>query len=165
MYDDTDDINDDVRFSTNVDDSLYYACEYQYGIDNCTYYDTHESHVYQSSNSDVKGDHTKASQAPISVDTKEPDYNKQRPLFAWLPTDIIKKTYELTTQYARIPMITLLSKRYMSPNPACNVHRRDEPVATDTVFADTPAVDCGVTSAQFFVGCKSMVRPISSQIE
>ena len=54
-------------------------------------------------------------------------------------------------------MSTLLRKRYMSPKPACNVHRRDENVATDTVFADTPAVDCGVTSAQFFVGCESMV--------
>ena len=81
-------------------------------------------------------------------------------MFAWLPTDIIKRTYELTTQYARIPMSTLLKKRYSSPNPALNVHRRDENVATDTVFADTPAVDCGVTSAQFFVGCESLVCDI-----
>ena len=42
MYNDTNEINDDVRFITNVDDSLYYAGDYQYGIDNCTYYDTHE---------------------------------------------------------------------------------------------------------------------------
>ena len=45
----------------------------------------------------------------------------------------------------------------MSPNPALNVHRRNESVATDTVFSDTPAVDNGVTSAQFFIGCDSMV--------
>ena len=30
-------------------------------------------------------------------------------------------------------------------------------MATDTIFFDTPAVDSGVTSAQFFVGCESMV--------
>ena len=30
-------------------------------------------------------------------------------------------------------------------------------MATDTIFSDTPAVDSGVTSAQFFVGCESMV--------
>ena len=54
-------------------------------------------------------------------------------------------------------MSTLLSKRYLSPNPALNVHRSNEPVATDTVFSDTPAVYSGVTSAQFFVGCESMV--------
>ena len=102
-------------------------------------------------NADISKDEIKETPAPISVETKEPDYDKQRPLFAWLPADIIKKTYELTTQYARIPMSTLLRKRYMSPNPACNVHRRDKNVATDTIFSDTPAVDCGVTSAQFFV--------------
>ena len=57
-------------------------------------------------------------------------------------------------------MSTLLRKRYMSPNPALNVHRRNEPVATDTVLSDTPDVGSGVTSAQFFVGCDSMVFDI-----
>ena len=70
---------------------------------------------------------------------------------------MIKKTYEMTTQYARIPMSTILRKRYLSPNPALNVFRRSESVATDTIFSDTPAVDSGVTSAQFFVVCESMV--------
>jgi hypothetical protein len=31
--------------------------------------------------------------------------------------------------------------------PILNVQRRAEPVATDTVYASTPAGDCGVTSA------------------
>jgi hypothetical protein len=31
-----------------------------------------------------------------------------------------------------------------------------EPVATDTVFSDTPVVDCGVTAAQIFVWCNSL---------
>jgi len=30
-------------------------------------------------------------------------------------------------------------------------------VATDTIYSDTPAIDSGVTTAQFFVGCNSMV--------
>ena len=30
-------------------------------------------------------------------------------------------------------------------NPALNVPRRHAPVATDTIFSDTPAVDNGVT--------------------
>ena len=54
-------------------------------------------------------------------------------------------------------MSILLKKRYMSPNPALNVHRRSEPVATDTIYANTPAIDNGATQAQFFVGCKTMV--------
>jgi hypothetical protein len=38
-----------------------------------------------------------------------------------------------------------------------NVHRRDEALATDTVYSDVPAVDSGVTSAQLFVGLTSTV--------
>ena len=94
---------------------------------------------------------------PVQVIPKEPDYEKQRPLFAWLSTETIKKTYELTTQFARLPMSTILKKRYQSPNPALNVHRRSESVATDTVFFDTPAVDNGATISQFFVGTDSIV--------
>src|SRR5687767_4010264 len=56
-----------------------------------------------------------------------------------------------------MPMGIYLKKRYKSPFPACNIHHRDEPVATDTVHSDTPAIDSGVTAAQFFVGTKSMV--------
>ena len=39
-----------------------------------------------------------------------------------------------------------------SRNPALNVPRRHEAVATDTVYSDTPAVDSGVKKAQLFVG-------------
>ena len=37
------------------------------------------------------------------------------------------------------------------------VSRRHEPVATDTVFSDTPAVDSGVNQAQVFVGRDTLV--------
>ena len=36
-------------------------------------------------------------------------------------------------------------KQYMSPNPALNVHRYSEPVATDTIYSNTPAIDNGAT--------------------
>ena len=49
-------------------------------------------------------------------------------------------------------------KRHLkSRNPAYNVPRRHEPVATDTIFSDTPAVDSGVKQAQVFVGRESLV--------
>jgi hypothetical protein len=73
--------------------------------------------------------------------------------------------FEHTTQLARMPMSTILKKRYKSLNPALNVHPRDEPVATDTIYSDTPAIDCGITSAQLFVGTKTHtadVYPIKS---
>jgi hypothetical protein len=40
------------------------------------------------------------------------------------------------------------------------VKRRNEPLATDTVFTDTPAVDSGVTCAQLFVGSESLVADV-----
>ena len=52
----------------------------------------------------------------------------------------------LLTQY--FPYDKALKTR----NPALNIPRRHEAVATDTVFSDTPAVDSGVKQAQVFVG-------------
>ena len=54
-------------------------------------------------------------------------------------------------------MSTVLKKHYKSPFPALNVHRREEAIATDTVYSDVPAVDSGVTIAQLFVGLTSTV--------
>ena len=38
-----------------------------------------------------------------------------------------------------------------------NILRRNEPVLTDTVFSDTPAINDGSTMAQFFVGKDTLV--------
>ena len=48
-------------------------------------------------------------------------------------------------------------EQFCSPFPACNVHCRNKPLATDTIFSNTPAIDSGATCAQIFVGTKSMV--------
>ena len=45
----------------------------------------------------------------------------------------------------------------MSRNPAPNIPIRHEPVATDTIFSDTPAVDSGVKQAQVFVGWDTLL--------
>jgi hypothetical protein len=49
------------------------------------------------------------------------DYDALRPRFAWLPTDIIKKTFEVTTQYTWMPLNTILCKCFKSPNPVVNL--------------------------------------------
>jgi hypothetical protein len=78
------------------------------------------------------------------------DYAMYRPyLFAWLPTKIIKKTFENTTQHASLPMSTYMKQQYRSPFLALNMHRRDVSVATAMVYSDTPAIYSGCTSAQF----------------
>ena len=50
-----------------------------------------------------------------------------------------------------------LKKHYRSPNPALNAHNHQEPVATDYVFTDVPAIDDGSMGAQIFVGTESEV--------
>ena len=44
-----------------------------------------------------------------------------------------------------------LKEHCHSPIPALNVHHRQEPVATDYVYADVPAIDDGSMGAQIFV--------------
>jgi hypothetical protein len=104
----------------------------------------------------VQGSH----HGPRKISETPRDYDALRPRFAWLPTDIIKKTFELTTQYARMPLNTVLCKRFKSPNPAVNVRRRDEPVATDAIQSDVPAIDGGEKYAQLFVRTKSLVTDV-----
>ena len=89
--------------------------------------------------------------------SKKIQFDLLQPYFGWLPSDIIQRSFSITTQFARMPMSSVLKKRYKSPNPAVNVHRRNEPVATDTVFSDTPAIDGGETIAQIFVGTDTFV--------
>jgi hypothetical protein len=85
------------------------------------------------------------------------NFAQLHPNFAWLPENVVKHTFKNTTQYARMPMSTVLKKHYELPFPALNVHRREEALATDTVYSDVPAVDSGVTIAQLFVGLTSTV--------
>jgi hypothetical protein len=74
--------------------------------------------------------------------------------------DIIKETFLMTTQYARLPSGTHLKRSFKSANPALNVHRRNESVACDFVYADVPAVDDGATAAVLFVGTDTLVTDI-----
>ena len=53
-----------------------------------------------------------------------------------------------------------MRKHLKSRNPALNIPRRHEAVATDTVYSDTSAVDSGVKQAQLFVGKESLVSDI-----
>ncbi len=89
-----------------------------------------------------------------------PNYQALMPMFGWLPADVIQQTFAVTTQYARLPMSTLLKKWYKSSFPALNVHRQDEPVAMDTIYSNSPAVDSGATIAQVFVGVESLVTDV-----
>jgi hypothetical protein len=90
------------------------------------------------------------------------DYDLLRPFFAWESSDTIRRTIEVTTQYARGCVSVTIRQHWKSRFPACNVRRRNEAVSTDTVFSDTPAVDIGLKSAQIFIGCTSHVADVYS---
>ena len=64
-------------FSTNIDDLLYYTDDHYSEADNLTYYDSHESHIYKSFNADTNKDKIESSSTPVTVETKDPDYEKQ----------------------------------------------------------------------------------------
>ena len=69
------------------------------------------------------------------VQHKSRDYESLRPFFLHQSIDVIKRTFQATTQFARTNIGSLqLKKTFKIPFPACNVHRRNEPVATDTVL-------------------------------
>jgi hypothetical protein len=70
------------------------------------------------------------------------------------------ETLAVTTQYARGRVSDTLRQHWKSRFPACNVRRRNEAVATDTIFSNTPAVDSGVKAAQLFIGLTSLVADV-----
>ena len=90
-----------------------------------------------------------------AVKHEAPDYEKFRPYFGWVNVDTVQKTMEQSTQWGVSLPNTFPMKRHLkSRNPALNVPRRHEAVATDTVFS---AVDSGVKQAQVFVGRDTLV--------
>ena len=65
---------------------------------------------------------------------------------------------EQSTQWGvSIPNTVPMKKNLKSGNQALNIPRRHEPVAIDTVFSDTPAVDSGIKQAQVFAGRYTLV--------
>ena len=93
-----------------------------------------------------------------AVKHEAPDYKKFRPYFGWVNVDTVQKTMDQSTQWGvSLPNTFPMKKHLKSRNPALNIPRRHEAVATDTVFSDTPAVDSGVKQAQVFVGRDTLV--------
>jgi hypothetical protein len=70
--------------------------------------------VYRANHARYVCDHETVEATPKFVMTSEPDYGQLRPYLGWLPIDAIKKTFKHTTQLARMPMSTILKKRYMA---------------------------------------------------
>ena len=88
----------------------------------------------------------------------EDDWKSLRPYFGWQSEQVIKNTYQVTSRFGgTIPQHDYLKKHFKSRNPVFNIPRRNETIATDIIFSDTPAINDGSTMAQFFVGQDTLV--------
>ena len=109
---------------------------------------------------DDEAEHVLTTAPPeIEVKKKPINYDKYRPYFLHANLEKVRRTFQSTTQYATNVMSGHnITQTIQSPYPAQNIWRRCEPVASDTIFAETPAVDTGgQTMAQLFIGRKSLV--------
>ena len=103
------------------------------------------------------GEHTTSAHLHDSNPAEE-DWKSLRPYFGWQSEQVIKDTYKVTSRFGgTIPRHDYLKKHFKSRNPVFNIPRRNEPVATDTIFSDTHAINDGSTMAQFFVGKDTLV--------
>ena len=88
----------------------------------------------------------------------EQDWKSLRPYFGLQSGKVIQNTYKVTSRFGgTVPQHDYLKKHFNSRNPVFNIPRRNEPVATDTVLCNTPAIHDGSTMAQFFVGKDPLV--------
>jgi hypothetical protein len=120
---------DDVFFDTTGDEAFVDAhsnehddtdMDIEAATDRCVFRANAHRYVC-SANTDPDADTPPSHHGPRKVLEAPRDYDALHPRFAWLPADIIKKTFEVTTQYARMPFNTILRKHFKSPNPAVNV--------------------------------------------
>ena len=70
-----------------------------------------------------------------AVNHETPDYEKFRPYLGWVNVNTVQKTMEQSIQWgASLTNTFPMEKHFKSRNPALNIPRRHEAVATDTVF-------------------------------
>ena len=95
----------------------------------------------------------------MTMKEKKVDYEQYRPYFLHVSAEKVRHTFENTTRFAgNVVSGHNIQQTIKSPYPAYNVWRRNEPVATDTIYAEVPAVDTnGQMQAQLFIGRNTLV--------
>jgi hypothetical protein len=105
---------------------------------------------------------TMETSAPYLQKPTKRNLGKYARYFSSTNLDTLKKTFDATTQYGTRGAVEgfNLRNRIIAPNPILSIPRRNEPVATDTLYGSEPAFDDGSTAAQFFIGRRSHYRSI-----
>ena len=116
--------------------------------------------IFWDSNPTKSGEHTFQTHLCESSHAEQ-DWKSLRPNFGWQSEQVIQDTYKVTSRFGgTIPHHDYLRKHFKSRNPVFNIPRRNEPVATDTMFSDSPAINDGSAMAQFFVGKHTLVGDV-----
>ena len=104
--------------------------------------------IFFYSNPTESGEHTFHTHIHESIHAEQ-DWKSLRPYFGWQSEQVIQDAHKVMSRFAgTIPHHEYLKK---SRNPVFYIPRRNEPVATDTIFSDTLAINDGSTMAQFLL--------------
>jgi len=108
----------------------------------------------------TEDNHTNTTSVKAKTKKKKRDYNQYRPKFAWLPLEVVKQTFECTTQLAMESLLQIpFRKHHKTRTPQLNVPRLAEVFATNTIFSSETGLG-GITCAQLFVGTKSKLTKV-----
>jgi hypothetical protein len=93
----------------------------------------------------------------LTTEKVPPDLEALQSKLGFAPLNVIATTLDNTTQFYRnVEVRTPMRDHRRSRCPAANVKRRNEPVSTDWIYSDTPAIDSGANGAQIFIGTKTL---------
>jgi len=160
--------NGEIEVNFDADDATRDACQAHQDVSNLNKTFVYEGEGMPDDEVEVETveneeDETKedleANTPPAETKSKPVDCSKHRRHFLHVPVEKIKRTFAAVTQNAAsVAHGPKVNQTLKAPNPALNIRRRKEAVATDSVFADVPAVDApGCTGAQMFVGRSSLL--------
>ena len=106
--------------------------------------------VFWDSNPTESGQHTFHTHLH-KCNLAEQDWKSLRPHFGWQSEQIIQATCKVTSRFGG----TILHHDYLKKHS--NIPRRNEPVATGTIFSDIHAINDGSTMAHFNVSKDTLV--------
>ena len=124
----TDYCYDDEYTTSSVSRSTLRCCASGF-VDRVQAYSYHVNNFETDLNDDIpsvedlwEADWT-ANPFPRTTTASNLDYENLQPNFCYLPVSIIKKTFQATTQFAKMPASTTLFKWFKTPHPFANCFR------------------------------------------
>ena len=128
-------------------------------IDDDVFYD---AHCHKQEGVTTDNETIIANETPRTKKSTVPDYAAVSKKLLFVSNEVARHTLNATTQFYKTVHVVGAKIRQMRKShfPAANVQRRREKVATDVIYANTPAMDNGTKVAQLCIGRESLVADI-----